>query len=84
MKLEGECNRKLMTINLLKGFVSKMPMLFAKYAMASLAVVGNEPDLEIIGCFLWRGLGIPQGLVAHDSAEYYEYRQLDPYSEEDR
>jgi len=32
---------------------------FRKYTMASQFVLGEEPNLEIEGVWLWRGKGIP-------------------------
>ena len=44
-----------------------------------MAVLGEEPNLEIMGCWLCRGQEIPDGLAKeHAQFEYYKARKLDP------
>lgn len=55
-----------------------------KYSFGYLGIYGDEPDLEIVGCFFWRGLAIPQEMIDHPQFEYYKTRQLDSENAEDR
>jgi len=46
------------TTNLCKGFLQRFDS-FRKHAFARHCVIGEEPNLEIEGVWLWRGQGIP-------------------------
>jgi len=48
-----------------------------KHALCVLGVYGEEPNLEIMGVFFWRGTGIIQPMEEHPQFEYYEKRKLD-------
>jgi len=36
-----------------------------KHSLGVLGVYGDEPSLEIIGVFVWRGTELPQPMVDH-------------------
>jgi elongation factor 1-gamma len=55
-----------------------------KYSFGYLGIYGDEPNLEIYGAFMWRGLGVPQELVDHPQFEYYQPEQLDSENPEHR
>lgn len=49
-----------------------------------MAVLGEEPKLQIMGCWLLRGIELPDGLVKeHPQFEYYNTRKLDPRNNKD-
>lgn len=82
-KIEGECEKVYMTNNMLNGFLQRMEAM-RKYSFGYLGIYGDEPDLEIVGCFFWRGLTIPQEMIDHPQFEYYKTRQLDSENADDR
>ena len=57
-KYEGEGQVVHMTNNLMNGFLQRLDN-FRKYAFGVQGVYGDEPNLEIKGVWLWRGVGIP-------------------------
>merc|ERR1740117_779108 len=67
------------TDNLLTGFLSRAEHT-SKYSFARMAVLGEEPSLDIVGLWLCRGpTEIPDGLAKeHPQFEYYKARRLDP------
>ena len=74
---EGEGAKLYITKNLLGGFLSRAEHT-AKYSFGRHAVVGEIPDLQIMGVWLMRGQEIPDGMKDHPSFEYYNHRKLDP------
>jgi hypothetical protein len=40
-------------------------------------VYGDEPSLEVMGVFFWRGTGIIEPMKEHPQFEYWEQRKLD-------
>lgn len=42
-----------------RGFLQRMDPHFRKWAFGVHGVYGEEPDLQIRGAWLWRGLEIP-------------------------
>lgn len=78
-KYTGEGEKLHVTNNLMSGFLSRAEHV-NKYCFARHAVLGDEPNLEIMGCWLCRGpKELPDGLTKeHPQFEYYKYRQLDP------
>ena len=71
------------TNNLLTGFMSRAEHT-GKYTFARMGVFGEEPNLEIMGVWLVRGLEIPDGLAKeHAQFEYYKTRKLDPRNNKD-
>lgn len=67
------------TDNLLTGFLSRAEHT-SKYSFARMAVIGEEPSLDIVGVWLCRGpTEIPDGLAKeHPQFEYMKSRKLDP------
>jgi len=53
-----------------------------KYAFAVVGVYGEEPNLEIRGVWVWRGVGIPEEIK--EELELYKLTPLDIGSEADR
>jgi elongation factor 1-gamma len=81
----GDEGAKLhVTNNLLTGFLSRAEHT-SKYTFARMAVLGEEPKLEIKGCWLVRGTAeLPDGLAKeHPQMEYYRTRKLDPRNNAD-
>lgn len=48
------------------------------------AILGEEPNLQIQGVWLFRGKGIPQEMKDHPQFEYYKIRELSVDNEDDR
>jgi len=66
------------TNNLLSGFLSRAEHT-SKYTFARMAVIGEEPSLDIEGVWLFRGQEVPDGLSkGHPQFEYYQARKMDP------
>lgn len=82
-KAEGEGVKLFLTNNLKNGFIQRLDH-FRKYAFGVHGVYGEEPNLEIRGVWLWRGVGIPQEIRDLDSYDYHTWRQLDSANEADR
>ncbi len=47
-----------------------------RHALCVLGVYGEEPNLEIMGVFLWRGKGVIEPMKEHPQYEYYNQREL--------
>ena len=75
----GDEGEKLhVTNNLLTGFLSRAEHT-SKYTFGRQGVFGEEPNLDIKGVWLVRGVVLPDGLVKeHAQFEYYNTRKLDP------
>lgn len=83
-KAEGEGNVLFLTSNLMNGFLQRLES-FRKYAFGVVGVYGDEPNLEIRGCWVWRGNEVPLEIKEHPSGEWYKFRKLDvKNNEEDR
>lgn len=48
-----------------------------KHSLCVLGVYGEEPNLEIMGVFFWRGPGVIEPMLEHPQFEYYKQRKLD-------
>lgn len=48
-----------------------------RHALGVFDVVGEEPEFEIMGVFMWRGTGIIHPMEEHPQFEYYNRRKLD-------
>ena len=75
-KYKGEGEVLYKTENLSKGFLQRFDQ-FRKHAFARHLVLGEEPNLEIEGVWLFRGTGIPQEAIDHPQFEYYKQRKMD-------
>lgn len=51
---EGEGDKQHITNNLMNGFMNRAQHT-AKYTFGRMAVLGEEPKLQIEGCWLFRG-----------------------------
>lgn len=69
-KYPGEGEKLFMTKNLSNGFLQRMEG-FNKYAIGCFGVYGEEPNLDVRGLFLWRGVGKPAEITGHPSYEYH-------------
>ena len=47
------------------------------HTLCILGVYGEEPALEIMGVFFWRGTGVIEPMKEHPQYEYYTQRKLD-------
>ena len=83
-KYEGEGVLLYQTSNLMNGFLQRMDDKFRNHCFSMLAILGEEPNLEIEGVWLFRGKTIPQEMIDHPQFEYYQKRQLDVNNEADR
>jgi elongation factor 1-gamma len=83
-KYEGEGVLLYQTSNLMNGFLQRMDDKFRNHCFSMLAILGEEPSLEIEGVWLFRGKTIPQEMIDHPQFEYYQKRQLDVKNEADR
>jgi len=67
------------TENMCKGFLQRFDD-FRKWCLARHLVLGTEDKQEIMGVWLWRGVGIPQEAHDHPQFEYYKVRQMDIFN----
>jgi len=82
-KYEGEGVVLYQTSNLMNGFLQRIDS-FRRHTFAMMAIVGEEPNLDIESVWLFRGKGIPQQMIDHPQFEYYQKRELSVDNEEDR
>lgn len=75
-KLEGECEKVYMTRNMSNGFLQRLEH-FRKYCFGAFGIYGDEPNLDIKGIFVWRGLEKTQEIKDHPQTEYYFIEKLD-------
>jgi len=75
-KAEGEGTVTYSTSNLMNGYLQRLET-FRKYAFGVCGIYGDEPKLEIRGCWVWRGTEVPFELTDHPSAEWYHFKKLD-------
>jgi len=57
---------------------------FRKHAFGKMCMVGEVPNLELMGVLLMRGLVIPQECIDHPQFEYMRARKMDLDNEADR
>lgn len=67
------------TENMCKGFLQRFDD-FRKWCLARHLILGTEEKQEIMGVWLWRGVGIPQEAHDHPQFEYYKSRQMDIFN----
>lgn len=58
-KDEGEGQKLFMFSNLLDMFLNRLEPM-RRYSFGVIGIYGDEPDLELCGVLVWRGLDIPQ------------------------
>lgn len=83
IKAEGEGEKVYLTNNLMNGFIQRLEH-FRKYAFGVHGVYGEEPNLEIRGVWVWRGVGLPHEITDLDSYEYHKFTKLDLANEADK
>jgi len=76
-KYNAECTKVFMTCNLIGGWIQRLDKL-RKYGFGAINIFGEEPNLEVSGIWLFRGLEIPQEMKDCDDAEHYEWTKLNP------
>ena len=76
VKAEGEGKILYQTNNLMNGFIQRLDH-FRKYSIGVHGVYGEEPDLDIKGVWLWRGVGLPKEITDLDSFEFHTWEKLD-------
>jgi len=75
-KYNDELNKLFMTNNLVGGFLQRMDKI-RKYGFGSLLIFGDEPKLEIAGCWLFRGTELPEELDENPDAEHHTWTKVD-------
>lgn len=75
----GEGKELYKTENMCKGFLQRFDD-FRKWCLARHLVLGTEDKQEIMGVWLWRGVGIPQEAHDHPQFEYMKVRQMDIFN----
>lgn len=68
--------------NLANGFLQRFDH-FRQHCMARHCIVGDEPSLEIMGVWCFRGTEIPFEMEDHPQYEYHTVRKMDPTQEKD-
>lgn len=48
-----------------------------KHCLCVLGVYGDEPNLEIMGVFFWRGTGVIEPMKEHPQYEFFTQVKLD-------
>lgn len=66
-----------MTNNLLNGFLQRMDDKMRRHSLCVLGVYGDEPNLEIMGVFFWRGTDVIEPMRDHPQYEFFTQRKLD-------
>jgi len=75
-KYNKELEKVFMTANLIGGFLQRLDKL-RKYAFGSMMIFGNDGDLEVSGCWLFRGKDVPAEMTECDDAEHYDFKKAD-------
>lgn len=70
------------TQNMCQGFLQRFDG-FGKHSFARHCVMGTEEKQEIMGVWMWRGIGIPQECLDHPQFEYMRPRQMDILNNKD-
>jgi len=83
-KAEGEGELLYKTNNLVGGFLQRLDNDFRRFSLGVHGIYGEEPKLEVIGCYLVRGTDLPEEFVDHPSFEYYKSTKLDHTKAEDK
>lgn len=72
---EGQVQHKFN--NLLGGVMQRCDPKLSKQAFARMLMIGDEPNLEIEGVWMFRGQEIPAEMADHPQWEYFDKRKLD-------
>jgi len=65
-----------MTCNLIGGWYQRLEKLH-KYAFGSMCIFGDEPTLQVGGCWIFRGPEPPAEMKVTDDFEQYTWRKID-------
>jgi len=76
-KYNSELSKLFMTNNLVGGFLQRLDKL-RKYGFGNLLIFGEEPSLEVAGCWLIRGSVLPEELWDNPDAEHHTWTKADP------
>lgn len=76
-KLPSEGKKLFLTNNLMGGFLDRGDHV-RKYCLGVHGVYGDEPDLEIRGVWLWKGVDMLEPMKEHTQFDIYLYNKLDP------
>jgi len=76
-KYNEENTQLFKALNLLSGFIQRLDKL-RKYGFGSLLLFGDEPKLEISGCWLFRGSDVPAEMKECDDYVGYDWVKADP------
>lgn len=82
-KLPSEGKKLFLTNNLMGGFLDRGDHC-RKYCLGVHGVYGEEPELEIRGIWLWKGVEILEPLKEHTQFDIYFYTKLDVNKAEDK
>jgi len=76
-KYNHELEKSFMTANLVGGWIQRLDKL-RKYGFGSLIIFGQDPKLEVSGCWLFRGQEPTQDMKETDDYEHYVWTKVDP------
>jgi len=76
-KYNKELDKVFKSANLISGFLQRLDKL-RKYAFGSMMIFGQDGDMEVAGCWLFRGLDVPAEMSECDDAEHYEWKKANP------
>lgn len=69
--------------NLLGGFMQRTDARLSKFAFGRMLMLGEEPNLNIEGVWMYRGQEIPAMMNDNPQFEYFEKRKLDFMNNDD-
>jgi len=82
-KYNNECTKLFMTNNLVGGWMQRLDK-FRKYGFGSVLIFGEEPNLQVAGCWLVRGQETPAELKESDDYEHHTWRKADLSNAKDK
>jgi len=75
-KYNHELEKTFKTCNLIGGWFQRLDKL-RKYGFGSVCIFGQDPSLEVSGCWMFRGQEPPQEMKETDDFEHYTWRKVD-------
>lgn len=79
-KYNDELTKTYMTANLVGGFMQRLERL-RKYGFGSVLILGQDPTLKIVACFLVRGQELPAEFKECDDTEHYNWTKVTDFSD---
>jgi len=77
-KYNNELSKLFMTNNFVSGFIQRLDKL-RKWGFGTMLIFGQEPKLEVSGCWLVRGTTLPEAeLSENPDAEHFTWTKADP------